>query len=158
MTPDPSAALARACTRIALTRMAGLPMCNPALGVEALGFGRLRLDEDETGWLGVLVPPWCMNLVWRPDDPARVARVGRTRAHRLGSDDYVFIGAHEDGVGAWEACSLFSPMFEFRDMAAARAVALEVARLLHARRDEAPAQPARRRFLLRTPAQAQAQA
>lgn len=156
MTPDPSAALAQACTRIARTRMAGLPMCNPALEVEALGFGRLRLDEDETGWLGVLITPWCMNLVWRPDDAARVARVGRTRAHRLGSDDYSFIGAHEDGVGAWEACSLFSPMFEFRDMASARTVALEVARLLHARRDEAPVQPARRRFLLGTPAQVQA--
>lgn len=156
MTPDPSAALAQAYNRIAHTRMAGLPMCNPALGVEALGFGRLRLGEDEAGWLGVLVTPWCMNLVWQADDAARLARVGRTRVHRLGSDDYAFIGAREDEVGAWEACSLFSPMFEFRDMAVARAVALEVARLLHARRDEAPAQPARRRFLLRTPAQAPA--
>jgi [NiFe] hydrogenase assembly HybE family chaperone len=149
MTPDPSRTLVAAYARIARTRMAGLPMCHPGLSVEAVGFRRRRLGEDERGWLGVLVTPWCMNLVWQPDDPSRVAGTGRTRRHRLGQDEYEFIGTYEEDVGAYEACSLFSPMFAFEDMAGARAVAREVARLLHAGHDEVPEQPSRRRFLLR---------
>ncbi|PPE70081.1 [NiFe]-hydrogenase assembly chaperone HybE [Caldimonas thermodepolymerans] len=144
---DPSGLLVQAYGRIARTRMAGLPMCHPGLGVEAVGFHHRTLDGGEAGWLGVLVTPWCMNLVWRPDDPACVAAPGRERTHRLGEADYGFIGAQEDGMGRFEACSLFSPMFEFEDMAAARAVAGEVMRLLQAREAAVPEQPARRRFL-----------
>ena len=41
-------------------------------------------------------------------------------------EDFDFIGACEDGFGAYEMCSLFSPMFEFADQAGARATAWEI--------------------------------
>jgi [NiFe] hydrogenase assembly HybE family chaperone len=125
--------------RIAATRMQGVPMLHPGLKVEAVGFEpdpAAPPARDHTGTgamasvpaaIGVLVTPWFMNLVWLPlaaDAPA--ARVGDTRQHVVGRERFPFIGAHEPGFGSFEACSLFSPMFEFEDHAAARATAQAV--------------------------------
>jgi hypothetical protein len=41
-----------------------------------------------------------------------------------------FVGAREDELGAYETCSLFSPMLGFADQDAARAVAFEALLLL----------------------------
>jgi [NiFe] hydrogenase assembly HybE family chaperone len=49
----------------------------------------------------------------------------------VGSEVFPFIGAHEEGFGAYEACSLFSPMFEFADHDAALATAQAVLGALH---------------------------
>ena len=49
---------------IAATRMQGVPVQNPALRVQAVGFAP-QADPDGGEWLlGVLVTPWFMNLVW----------------------------------------------------------------------------------------------
>ncbi len=61
--PDPSPALV-ASFRAAAARMAGLGLVNPALAVEAIGFA-----VRDGRWIGVLVTPWCMNLVAAPCDP-----------------------------------------------------------------------------------------
>jgi [NiFe] hydrogenase assembly HybE family chaperone len=145
---------------IARTRMTGVPVLNAALRVEAIGFERLATDDDAAAdvGVGVLVTPWFMNLVRLPmrrDD--EVDGVGRTERHALGGEVFEFIGAHEPAIGAYSACSLFSPMFEFRDQVAARTTALAVLTTLRAAPDAtalaatpstaAESPPARRSFL-----------
>ncbi len=53
---DPSARLVAA-FEAAAVRMRGLPIVNPALAVEAVGFA-----PWEGHWLGVMVTPWFINL------------------------------------------------------------------------------------------------
>jgi len=141
--------LERTYRHIETTRMAGLGLTHPGLAVAAVGFA----PEAGGGVAGVLVTPWFMNLVWLPDDeparpveavepvepvdpaakavpPARVLAVGESRARRIGGEVIEFLGAHETGLGSFETCSLFSPMFEFVDQAAALATAAEVMQLL----------------------------
>lgn len=43
------------------TRMRGVPVINPALSVQAVGFNPFNGD-----WLGVLITPWFMNLLLLP--------------------------------------------------------------------------------------------
>jgi [NiFe] hydrogenase assembly HybE family chaperone len=130
--------------RIARTRMAELPLNNPRLDVATVDF---RADDDGKFALGVLVTPWCMNLLRLPlhDGPA-VLGAGITGTHDIGARRFDFIGAHEPGLGAFEACSLFSPMFEFADQAAAVATAHEALEELRGA-TRPPQQPARRGFL-----------
>jgi len=59
-----------------------------------------------------------------------VLGVGLKASRQIGSQTFEFIGAHENEVGAFACCSLFSPMFEFADHAAAVATACEVLTLL----------------------------
>ena len=160
-------ALATVHHEIARTRMQGLPVLHPALQVQAVGFER---QPGAPAWaLGVLVTPWFMNLVRLPmpaeaappatesTAPAGLA-VGCTAPRDLGGHRFDFIGGFEAGLGAFEAASLFSPMFQFADQAAAVATAQAVLQLLRepaaAPAAEAatppapvPAGPARRGFL-----------
>lgn len=157
--------LQQAFAGIASSRMAGLPLMHPALAVEALGFAAQpdeyaprspnQRGEEEgggEGGLGVLLTPWFMNLVWLPLWSAGAAALpqGVSRVRRIGGERFEFIGAHEGQAGAYEMCSLFSPMFEFTDQAAARATALAVLDAL--RVPPAPVTavvpPPRRAFLL----------
>ena len=138
------AALEATFRRIATTRMRGVPVLNAALSVQAVGFGPDPLLTAATAaptMLGVLVTPWCMNLLRLPLQPVdsatdaaaagllapRVAAVRRYGAHALD-----FLGAHEPALGAYEQASLFSPMFAFADQPAAVATAREVMRLIRA--------------------------
>ncbi len=141
-------ALQQAFERIARTRMAGLPLVNPRLAVACVGF---CAEGDGAFALGVLVTPWCMNLVRLPlrDDDARPLRLGVVGAREVGGRCFDFIGAHEDGIGGFEAASLFSPMFEFVDQSAAVATAEEALKELRGR--AAPERPARRGFLFGRP-------
>lgn len=141
---------------IAATRMRDVPVQNPALRVQAVGFA-LQANPDGGEWLlGVLVTPWFMNLVCLPMDlpsaSETVLGVGQKAKRQIGSETFEFIGAHEDGLGAFACCSLFSPMFEFADHAAAVATACEVLNLLRTPAPTAPAAsaveaPSRRGFL-----------
>ena len=118
--------------RIAATRMQGIPILNPALRVQAVGFE--PGPDAAAAAVGVLVTPWFMNLVWLPLDEhdADVAPPGATREHAVGNERFAFIGAVEPVFGRFEVCSLFSPMGEFADqdgaVATARAVLDELRR------------------------------
>lgn len=128
---------------ISVTRMKDVPVQNPALHVEAVGFA-----PAGDGWLGILITPWFMNLVRLPHASAsKCLGVGQKAEYPIGSERFEFIGAEEDEIGAFETCSLFSPMFEFADHAAAVATAQEVLKLLRKPVDTVQA-PARRGFLL----------
>lgn len=125
-TPDPDSAaqkLEAVFRHIAATRMAGVSLLNPALQVESVGFRRWRDD-----WVGVLITPWFMNLICLPGQgSSRQAMSSGTRVDvTLPAGDYEFLYAHEDALGHYLTSSLFSPMFEFADMAQAREVAAAV--------------------------------
>lgn len=101
-------------------RMAGLPVVNPALGIELFGF-----RAHDGGWAGVVVTPWCMNVVFVPEAKAPALKAGTKRPRVFPSGTLEFTVGTLDGVGAVESCSLFSPMGDFPDMATARRVAQE---------------------------------
>ena len=119
--PSPAARLERAFEEVRRLRMQGVPMLNPALAVEAVGFRPWREH-----WLGVLITPWFMNVVLMPRVSAAWQPIGEreTRYHVLPGGVFEFIGGHEPTLGDYQACSLFSPMFEFADQSEARATAL----------------------------------
>jgi [NiFe] hydrogenase assembly HybE family chaperone len=153
---DPAPALNAAFTAVAATQMAGLPLNNPALTVEALGFRRLRTEQGGH-WLGILIVPWAINLLLLPgslDWP----QAGADLKHdwKFPSGHYEFTAAEQDGIGPYQLCSLYSPAFEFASQDDARATALAVLAALFLRPDgctprpAAPTpgeRPARRRFL-----------
>lgn len=111
--------------RIAATRMAGLPINHPQLTVEGVGF---RLWEGK--WLGVLVTPWAVNLVLLPGgDPGFEALAAdRRQTWRFPSGEYDFMGGDEEECGAYQFCSLISPVpaIEISDQTAARELAADV--------------------------------
>lgn len=125
-------ALERVFTEIAHTRLSGVPVLNPAVQVQAFGFAP---DTDHTDMLaGVLVTPWFMNLVrlpaQAPSPGNKLLSVGEKARRTVGHESFEFIGAREPGIGAFEVCSLFSPMFQFANHAAAADTASEILNLL----------------------------
>jgi [NiFe] hydrogenase assembly HybE family chaperone len=125
---DPSPRLEAAFLRIARERMAGLPLLNPALRVQAVGFERWQGH-----WLGALVTPWFLNLVLLPGDAAswRSAADGARLFRRFGAGDFAFLGGCEPEVGEFQSCSLCSPMADFADQASAVETARLALQMLH---------------------------
>jgi len=129
---------------IAAGPMAGLPICNEALDVAALGF---RAVGEEA--VGIVVTPWFLNVVATPLHPvgaaATPARLGATRKLALPAGVLDMIVGELDDFGRVDSASLFSPMNEFADMEAARQTAQAALDALFA----PPAPPAldRRAFL-----------
>lgn len=121
-------ALTAAFERIAATRMAGLPMNNPALRVAAVGFR----PWQEAYWVGVLITPWTINLMVLGDRTAGDLRLAADcrRTWEFPSGRYDFMGGEEPECGAYQSCSLFSPAFEFADQAAAETTAADIVEAL----------------------------
>jgi [NiFe] hydrogenase assembly HybE family chaperone len=121
--PDPSPRLAAAYRTIA-RRMDGLQFVNPAIEVEAVGFA-----PWESHWLGVMVTPWCINLMLLPREPGGWTSLpqGKTLRYRFPAGDYDFISSRDETVGEYQMCSLISPVLDIPDHATAREVA-ELAR------------------------------
>lgn len=146
-------ALTRVFSIIGKTRMQDVPVLHPGLVVEAVGFEAYTDADGAQAALGILMTPWFMNLIWLPLQGQTTVPIGQVCERIFGGECFEFIGAHETTFGAYEMCSLFSPMFEFADQATALATAKEVLGLL---RKEPIAQavpasapkPGRRAFLL----------
>lgn len=118
---NPSAALERRFAAIWHGPMAGLPMVNAQLRVQAVGF-----RPWGPHWLGVLVTPWFMNLVLMPRELLQWVPLAEreSRFHAFPAGVFEFIGGHDEEIGAYQACSLFSPMFEFNSPEQAAATGL----------------------------------
>lgn len=99
-------------------RMQGIPILNPNLQVKALGFKRWS-----TYRLGILLTPWFMNVLLLPEDTEQNFQVGAKQSVLLPSGEYEFIIGYETEIGFYLSCSLFSPVFEFENQAAAVATA-----------------------------------
>lgn len=150
MRPDPSQDVERAFLRIGDERMAGLPILNPALRVQAVGFQRWRED-----WLGIVVTPWCMSVLLLPcDDGARDAPPASKRSFmKFPFGEIALLDSREPELGTFRTFAVFSPMDGFATQAQAVATArASLAALLAPPAAETPAPPretvpARRRFL-----------
>jgi [NiFe] hydrogenase assembly HybE family chaperone len=119
--PSPGAALEAAFGAILRQQMHDMPIVNPALAVEAVGFRRWNAH-----WLGILITPWFMNLLLVPRTAEHYEPIvaGKSRHYGFPAGVFEFIGARDPTLGDYQACSLFSPMFEFADPASARATAV----------------------------------
>jgi [NiFe] hydrogenase assembly HybE family chaperone len=119
--PSPARALEAAFRRILRKQMQDMPLVNPALTVEAVGF---RPWSDH--WLGILVTPWFMNLLLMPRVAAKWQPIGEreSRHYAFPAGVFEFIGGRDIALGDYQACSLFSPMFEFADQGSARDTAI----------------------------------
>lgn len=143
--------------RVQRERMAGIPLLNAALQVEAVGFEWAAApDEDHVPVAeGVLITPWFMSLLRLPALALPAGHhVSRSAVRPFGSEHFDFIGAHDGAVGFHETCALFSPMFGFSNQAHARETAqaaLDLTRPRSGSGDLLSAKathPARRAFLL----------
>lgn len=146
------AALAARFAHIGRTRMAGLPVMNPALQVQAVGFERQA--EEPAVALGVLITPWFMSLMRLPLDEGahgRTASLTQRRTRGVGAARIDFIGHQEDGLGRFESCSLYSPMHGFADQRGAVEVAQGVLHGLRSAGAGQPERPSRRSFLTGRP-------
>lgn len=147
---DPSSELVEVFSEIARTRMAGLPICNARLEVEALGFQRTAAGH----WAGAMVTPWAINLLCLPGQADGWPLLAACSKYdwQFPSGNYEFTVAQEDRLGNYHLCSLFSPALEFESHEAARLTALAAAQALFAAPIAAPAEvaapaPTRRAFL-----------
>lgn len=95
---------------IQYTRMADVPLLNPVLRVEAVGF-----RPWAGGDLGVLITPWFLSLLWLAGDPE--TPLAATLSVTLPSGEYAFLSAWEPVLGAYASCSLISPVLMFADQA-----------------------------------------
>ncbi len=124
MNPVPTT-LIDAYRRIAAERMAGIPFANQRLDVDGVGFR----DVDGRS-VGVLITPWCMNLVVlepEADDTAE-EEASEKRTIRFPAGEFQFVRSRIDQVPAHHALALFTSVEDFPDMATARAVAADILR------------------------------
>jgi len=123
--------------------MAGLPVLNPALAVACCGFEPQHTLQQRP--LGILITPWCMNLMLLPADGECWDNwaVGAKQMIDLPSGYYEVIHGDDAILGRYAACSLFSPMFEFEDQAAVLATAESILTALFEAEHQAPSERAR---------------
>jgi len=122
---------------IAQTRMAGLPICNPALRVQVVG---LRAWQGRM--VGVLVTPWTISLVLMPGADAPLATLGpeEKKTWEFPSGKYEFFGLNEPALGSCQVCSLISPVIDYENQEDAVTVARQVMEALFV---PAPVEPKR---------------
>ncbi|MEO0411338.1 MAG: [NiFe]-hydrogenase assembly chaperone HybE [Pseudomonadota bacterium] len=102
--------------------MLGLPIHNGALDIQAVGF-----REHGDNGIGVIVTPWCMNLVLLPsaERQSKPGALGSKTSYAFPFGTFSFVLGQMQGVGLIETCSLFSPMEDFPDHQSAVTVAKE---------------------------------
>ncbi|MGB5103749.1 MAG: [NiFe]-hydrogenase assembly chaperone HybE [Steroidobacteraceae bacterium] len=142
-TDDAVQNLANAYRRAAL-KVKGLPIYNPTLAVEAVGF-----REHDGRQIGVMVTPWFMNLMVLPSpEDLKVWVSDGTVRLPLPSGAYDFMVTELHDVGLVGSCSLFSTMLEFTDHEAAQVAAQAVTEALFQVEEPPPAPVVSRRQLL----------
>jgi [NiFe] hydrogenase assembly HybE family chaperone len=102
-------------------KMRDMPMVNHALHVQAVDF-----RPHEGGFLGTLVAPWFMNLVFLPPEGYPLKAATEKETIRFPSGDYEFLHNSRELTGPYLACSLFSPMGDFTSQLQATDVARAV--------------------------------
>jgi [NiFe] hydrogenase assembly HybE family chaperone len=96
--------------RIQNTSMVDVPILNSALQVQAIDFQRWQGH-----WLGIVITPWCMSMTLVPGSTEGWSSVGvnKRRFVHFPAGDFAFLGGHEEELGEYQSCSLFSPMDKF---------------------------------------------
>jgi [NiFe] hydrogenase assembly HybE family chaperone len=116
-------------TDIANTRMAGLPICNEAMRVQAVGF---RAWNEH--WVGVLITPWTISLVLMPGDKEPLKTLGPDEKMTwvFPSGSYEFMGLNDPALGTCQICSLISPVVDVERHEDAVSIAEQVMEALFA--------------------------
>lgn len=129
--------------RIQHERMQDVPMLNPALHVEALGFAPWNGHM-----LGVVISPWFVNLaiVRGSCEGWTAANEGEAVMHALPCGTLPFLGASEPEAGDFVTCALSTAMHEFATQEAAREFAQAALDAVRRTPENRPAQ-SRRQFL-----------
>jgi [NiFe] hydrogenase assembly HybE family chaperone len=106
--------------RIEQEQMQGIPLLNPALRVQAIGF---QSYEDRA--IGIVITPWMMNLILLPaqSDDWSDLKPGDKQHHRLPANEFRFMVNEIEGIGVCQTHSLYSPMNEFFNQDHAQAAA-----------------------------------
>lgn len=121
-TANPGPLLEEIYRKIHRERMFGLPILNPELEVEAVGFA-----PHKGLWVGVLITPWFMNLMLLSGTATCPALAeGGSQYWPFPGGPLQFSAGFEAEVGSFQVCSLFSPMGEFANQDEARAAAQAV--------------------------------
>lgn len=107
---NPEQAVEAAFLRIQHTRMAGLPILNSEIAVQAVDFQRWQGH-----WLGVVIAPWCMSVLLLPgsNENWQVVDENQRRFIKFPAGDFAFLGNTEPELGHYQSCALFSPMDKF---------------------------------------------
>lgn len=126
---------------IAATRMAGLPICNEALRVQAVGF-----REWQEHWVGVLITPWTISLVLMPgaNGPLKVLGPDEKMTWAFPSGKYEFMGLNETALGTCQICSLISPVVDVASQEDAVSIAGQVMEALFMSESDAARDAARK--------------
>lgn len=103
--------------------MADLPFYNKQLSVDSTVF-----REWDNYDIGVVVTPWCMNMLLLPKVTSQLpeVRLGQKFSLQFPSGQYEFICAYDEQLGDYATCSVFSPMFEFSEQTVAMETATAV--------------------------------
>jgi [NiFe] hydrogenase assembly HybE family chaperone len=119
---DTVAELVRHFEHIYVEHMQHLPIVNPRVQVEAIGF-----QDYEGHELGVLVTPWFMNLVLLPggDEWCESAQ-GGTETINFPSGPIDFTTSRDDVLGTYLTAVLFRSVSDMPDQETAREIALKV--------------------------------
>ena len=119
--------------------MRDLPLYNPIVAIEAVGFRRFGDDA----LVGVVLTPWFMNLTILPIEPAPMdmAAIGRSVVVELPAGQRTFVVGGDEAIGLYKAHSLHSPVLTFTLPGQARAEAQRTLALLMAPPPAEPAPP-----------------
>jgi [NiFe] hydrogenase assembly HybE family chaperone len=99
--------------------MLGLPILNPNLAVEAIGFVPFR-----GLWIGILITPWFMNLmILSGTVNCPELAEGESQSWQFPGGTLKFYAGFEAETGYCQVCSLVSPMREFVNQEQARVAA-----------------------------------
>jgi [NiFe] hydrogenase assembly HybE family chaperone len=119
---------------IAVQRMQQLPIYNPRLRVETVGFR--EFDGDQ---LGVLITPWFVNLILLPGSDSWASQpAGAACELALPAGAETFTVCQDDVLGRYLSAVLFRSSEHFEDQDTARAIAADVMERLF----QTPAPPA----------------
>ncbi|MEW8507487.1 MAG: [NiFe]-hydrogenase assembly chaperone HybE [Candidatus Thiodiazotropha sp.] len=106
--------------RIENEQMQGIPLLNPRLKVETVGFQQFGGRS-----VGIIITPWMMNLILFPaeNEDWSEMELGHKQPHRFPANQYKFMINEIEGIGRCQTHSLYSPMHEFANQEHALAAA-----------------------------------
>ncbi|MEH6627513.1 MAG: [NiFe]-hydrogenase assembly chaperone HybE [Motiliproteus sp.] len=126
---NPSAVLEQIYTTIYREQMHDVPVVNPAIQIEAIGF-----SEWEGHWLGILLTPWFMNVlvIQKAGSPWPELEMGKGKELMISfpQGEYKFSAREEKGIGSYLSCSLASPVNDWKSHPEAKRTAEDVLRLM----------------------------
>lgn len=133
---DPQRFFEAGFTEILATRMVGLPIVNAKLSVAATPFVRIHVDQTQA-WIGVVVTPWAVMAILAPAlrEGWRFVPAGGIEEIELAAGTFRFVACADSILGHYRSLSLKSPVFEFQDMASAKAFAQTCLNLLIGREE-----------------------